>query len=76
MSSNTDFNALSDADFRKFLEDWLAANYPPEWRQDLRRPFRRLFHRLFHRQRSPPRLARRLRSGGGGSPSKSGREGM
>ncbi len=42
MSSNTDFNALSDADFRKFLEDWLAANYPPEWRQDLRRPFRRL----------------------------------
>lgn len=39
---DTDFNALSDAAFRKLLEDWLAANYPEEWRQDLRRPFRRL----------------------------------
>ena len=42
MTNTTDYNALSDADFRKLLEDWLAANYPPEWRQDLRRPFRRL----------------------------------
>src|SRR6185369_14927117 len=37
-----DFNAMTDAEYRDRLQAWLEANYPPEWRQDLRRPFRRL----------------------------------
>jgi len=42
IDKDMDFNALEDSAFRKLLEDWLAANYPQEWRQDMRRPFRRL----------------------------------
>jgi 3-oxochol-4-en-24-oyl-CoA dehydrogenase len=33
---------LDDDVFRLALREWLAANYPPEWRKDSLRPFRRL----------------------------------
>jgi alkylation response protein AidB-like acyl-CoA dehydrogenase len=37
-----DRNSWSDEEFRQRWRAWLAANYPPEFRQDHRRPFRRL----------------------------------
>lgn len=33
---------LDDSEFRRRWRDYLAANYPPEWRQDARRPFLRI----------------------------------
>ncbi|WP_175907787.1 MULTISPECIES: acyl-CoA dehydrogenase family protein [Burkholderia] len=38
----SDLHALSDAEFRLRLRDWLTEHYPPNWRQDTLRPFRRL----------------------------------
>ncbi|MDY0013822.1 MAG: acyl-CoA dehydrogenase family protein [Rhodocyclaceae bacterium] len=39
---NTDYNELSDEEFRRRFREFLAAHYPPELRQDPRRPFFRL----------------------------------
>ena len=42
LMAREDLNALPDEVFRQRLRDWLAANYPAQWRQDAHRPFRRL----------------------------------
>ncbi|MDY0012246.1 MAG: acyl-CoA dehydrogenase family protein [Rhodocyclaceae bacterium] len=39
---NTDYNELSDEEFRRRFREFLAAHYPTELRQDMRRPFYRL----------------------------------
>jgi len=56
LDSHPDRNALPDDEFRQQFRSWLAANYPPEFKQDHRRPFRRLrgenhlrWIRLLHR---------------------------
>ena len=37
-----DLDTLDDAAFRQRWRDYLAANYPADWRQDARRPFLRI----------------------------------